>query len=165
MVTANLLTGLGLDEFLTRTDGIGASALLPDALGSTIALGDGTGTIQTQYTYEPFGSVSQTGSANTSNYKYTGREDDGSGLYYYRARYYHPRLQRFISEDPIGFAGDDVNLYAYVRNNSVNLIDPFGLVDKPPSRNIKPSPGDPLGDQLRKIDTEKICLLTTLTTS
>jgi uncharacterized protein RhaS with RHS repeats len=31
--------------------------------------------------------------------------DDGTGIYYYRARYYHPQLQRFISEDPIGVGG------------------------------------------------------------
>jgi YD repeat-containing protein len=85
-VTANLLTGLGIDEFFTRTDGLGARSLLPDVLGSTVALGDGTGTLQTQYTYEPFGFVSQTGATSTNSYKYTGREDDGTGLYYYRAR-------------------------------------------------------------------------------
>lgn len=39
-VTANLLTGLGIDEFFTRTDGVGVRSLLPDALGSTVALGD-----------------------------------------------------------------------------------------------------------------------------
>ncbi len=126
-VTANLLTGLGIDEFFTRTDGVGVRALLPDALGSTVALGDGTGTLQTQYTYEPFGYATQTGLANTNSYKYTGREDDGTGLYYYRARYYHPRLQRFIAEDPMGFDGGDVNLYGYVAQNPVMLTDPRGL--------------------------------------
>jgi RHS repeat-associated protein len=125
-VTANLLTGLGIDGFFTRTDGVGVRALLPDALGSTVALGDGTGTLQTQYTYEPFGFVSQTGSASTSSYKYTGREDDGTGLFYYRARYYDPRLQRFISEDPIGLKGG-INFYRYVRNNPAKWIDPEGL--------------------------------------
>lgn len=104
-VTANLFTGLGIDDFFTRTDGVGTRALLTDALGSTVALGDGTGTLQTQYTYEPFGFTTQTGSASTSSYKYTGREDDGTGLMYYRARYYQSRLQRFISEDPITFEG------------------------------------------------------------
>lgn len=127
-VTANLLTGLGIDEFLTRTDGAGTRGFLTDALGSTVALGDGTGTIQTQYTYEPFGYASQTGAANTNSYKYTGREDDGSGLYYYRARYYHPRLQRFISEDPLGFNGRDTNYYSYVKNSPMFLVDPLGLV-------------------------------------
>ncbi|MGE0642539.1 MAG: RHS repeat-associated core domain-containing protein [Nitrospira sp.] len=154
-ITANLLTGLGIDEFFTRTEGGVAKTLLPDALGSTVALGDGTGTLQTQYTYEPFGMTTQTGTASTNSYKYTGREDDGTGLLYYRARYYQPRLQRFISEDPIAIAPADVNTYAYTRNSPVNFIDPRGLVDKPPSRNIKPSPGDALGDQLRKIENDK----------
>ena len=120
-VTANLLTGLGIDEFFTRTDGVGTRGLLPDALGSTVALGDATGTLQTQYTYEPFGYAVTSGAASTSSYKYTAREDDGTGLYYYRARYYHPRLQRFIGEDPIGFGGGDVNLYGYVHNNPMKL--------------------------------------------
>jgi RHS repeat-associated protein len=51
----------------------------------------------------------------------------GAGLYYYRARYYHPTLQRFISEDPIGFAAGDVNLYAYVGNRPSIVRDPLGL--------------------------------------
>jgi RHS repeat-associated protein len=55
---------------------------------------------------------------------------DGTSLYYYRARYYHPQLQRFISEDPIGFAGGDVNLYGYVANNPLSFTDPFGLDKK-----------------------------------
>jgi YD repeat-containing protein len=68
-VTANLLTGLGIDEFFTRTDGVGVRSLLPDALGSTVALGDGTGMLQTQYTYEPFGVATQTGLASTQRRK------------------------------------------------------------------------------------------------
>ena len=50
-----------------------------------------------------------------------------NGLYYMRARYYDPSVGRFISEDPLGFGGGDVNLSAYVRNNPVNRIDPNGL--------------------------------------
>lgn len=46
---------------------------------------------------------------------------------YYRARYYHPGLQRFISEDPLGFAAGDPNLYAYVGNNPIDRRDPLGL--------------------------------------
>ena len=90
-------------------------------------MGDGTGTLQTQYTYEPFGYATQTGQANTNSYKYTGREDDSSGLDYYRARYYHPRLQRFVAEDPLNFAGGDMNLYAYVNGNPMMYADPYGL--------------------------------------
>jgi hypothetical protein len=43
------------------------------------------------------------------------------------ARYYDPSTGRFISEDPIGFAGGDVNLSAYAKNNPINSIDPSGL--------------------------------------
>src|SRR5438046_6406222 len=45
---------------------------------------------------------------------------------YSRARYYHPGLARFISEDPIGFQGRDINLYVYAASNPVNLVDPLG---------------------------------------
>lgn len=125
-VTANLIAGLGIDEFFQRTDGLGSRAILIDGLGSTIALGDNTGTLQTQYTYEPFGYATTAGQANTNSYKFTGREDDNSGLVYYRARYYNPRLQRFIAEDPLEFFGGDTNLYAYTGNRPTNFTDPSG---------------------------------------
>ena len=47
-------------------------------------------------------------------------------MYYYRARYYDAKVGRFISQDPIGFAGGDVNLYSYVGQNPVNFKDPTG---------------------------------------
>src|SRR5437867_3317558 len=53
-----------------------------------------------------------------------------TGLHYYRARYYHPGLQRFISEDPIGFGGGP-NLYAYVLNSPTTRVDPSGLLIPP----------------------------------
>jgi RHS repeat-associated protein len=151
-ILANILPGLGIDEFLTRTDvGSGAtSSFLPNALGSSLALTDASGAVQTEYTYEPFGKTSATGASNTSSYQYTGRENDGTGLYYYRARYYHPELQRFVSEDPLNPASVHVNahdetrpyvvhafisempnstdLYNYVDNNPTNITDPSGLI-------------------------------------
>jgi uncharacterized protein RhaS with RHS repeats len=45
-----------------------------------------------------------------------------------RARYYDPKIGRFISEDPIGFAGGDVNFFAYVGDKPANQVDPAGLV-------------------------------------
>ena len=125
--TANLLTGLQIDEFLTRTDSTGTRAYLIEGLGGTVALTDSAGTVEANYTYEPFGSASTTGSPGSNSFDYTGRESDGTGLKYYRARYYHPALQRFISEDPLGFAGGDANLYAYVFNEPTDLRDPSGL--------------------------------------
>ena len=56
---------------------------------------------------------------------------------YYRARYYNATVQRFISEDPLGSAGGDVNFYVYAGNDPVDFIDPLGL-DK--NRDKCPSP-------------------------
>jgi RHS repeat-associated protein len=124
---ANLLTGLRVDEVFTRTDAAGARNFLPDALGSALGLADSTGTIQTQYTYEPFGNTTSSGAASASSYQYTGRENDGTGLYYYRARYFSPVFQHFVREDPIRFNGG-INLYGYVGNSPVNFVDPSGQV-------------------------------------
>src|SRR5206468_4209786 len=60
--------------------------------------------------------------------QFTGRENDGNGLYYYRARYYAASYHRFISEDPAGFDSQSPpNLYTYVGNNPTNNVDPLGL--------------------------------------
>jgi RHS repeat-associated protein len=99
--SANLLTGLGIDEYFMRTDSAGERSLLTDALGSTLALTDSAGAVQTEYTYEPFGKTTFTGAPSGNTFQYTGWENDGPGLYYYRARYYSPTLQRYISEDPL----------------------------------------------------------------
>jgi len=125
--TANLVTGLTPDEIFSRTDGAGVRYFLTDALGSTLALTDSTGTSQAEYAYEPFGNTAVSGQASANPFQYTGRENDGTtGLYFYRARYYNSTFQRFTAEDPIGFAGG-FNLYGYVQNNPVSLKDPTGL--------------------------------------
>jgi RHS repeat-associated protein len=128
-ILANNLTGLGIDEFFARTDvpaGI-MSHFLPDALGSALALADPAGAVQTEYIYEAFGKAITTGASNMNSFQYTGRENDGTGLYYYRARYFDPVSQRFIAEDPLEFTGGDINLYAYVLGNPLSYIDPLGL--------------------------------------
>jgi RHS repeat-associated protein len=124
--TANQLIG-GLDKVLARNDSSGMRTPLTDGQGSTVALADDAGTLQTEYTYDAFGNTTASGAQSSNSSRYTGRDDDGTGLYYYRARYYSPGLQRFISEDPAGLDGGDVNLYAYVNNNPINLVDPSGL--------------------------------------
>jgi len=123
---ANLLAGLRVDEIFTRTDASGTAAhFLTDALGSTVALADATGTIETQYTYEPFGNTAVSGQPTANPFQYSGRENDATGLYFHRARYYSPTFQRFTAEDPIGFAGG-FNLYAYVQDNPISFNDPSG---------------------------------------
>ncbi len=123
--TANLLTGLGIDEYFTRTDAAGVRNFLTDALGSTVALADGSGTIQTEYSYEPFGNTTTTGGSTSNALAFTGREVDGTGLMFNRARYRDPITGRFASEDPIGCQGG-INLYAYVGNQPTDLVDPSG---------------------------------------
>ena len=124
-VNANLMTGLGIDENYLRTDSSGMVSFLADALGSTVGLVGSSGTIGTNYTYQPFGAATVNGT-NANPYQFTGRENDATGLYFYRARYYSPTFQRFVSQDPIGFGGGDANLYRYAYDNAVNGRDPSG---------------------------------------
>ena len=124
--TGLLLTGLAVDDFLLRLGPGSPAMFLTDALGSLVATTDAAGGVQSELTYEPFGATEL--SAPAPAYRFTGREhDEPLDLYYYRARYYHTDLQRFISEDPIGFQGGDFNLYAYVHNRPTGLTDPLGL--------------------------------------
>ena len=122
--TANLLTG-GVDEIFPRTDTLGTTHPLGDAQGSTLAASDGTGAVGTTFTYGAFGETTASG-ASGLRAQYTGRENDNTGLYYYRARYYAPALQRFISEDPLDFGGGNINLYGYAGNDPTNVTDPSG---------------------------------------
>jgi RHS repeat-associated protein len=121
------ILGGGLDQFFARTDGSGTASYISDALGSTVALTDSSGVVQTEYTYEPFGSSLVSGAASNNRSLYTAREEDGAGLYYYRNRYYSSNLHRFISEDPKEFGGGSLNLYEYVANSPINYTDPYGL--------------------------------------
>jgi RHS repeat-associated protein len=126
-VSASILAG-GTDEYFSRTDGSGTRTFLTDALGSTVAMADAAGTVQTSYTYEPFGNATASGAADANPLQFTGRENDGTGLQFNRARYYSPTLQRFISSDPLGLAGGDVNTSAYAANSPTNLTDPSGQI-------------------------------------
>jgi RHS repeat-associated protein len=128
VVSANYVRTLNIDEPLARIKADGTVRYYQrDGLWSIIALTDEGGVVRTQYSYDPFGAVSITGEASDNPFQYTGRENDGTGLYYYHFRYYSPELQRFISEDPIGLRGGDVNFSSYVGNDPINYKDPLGL--------------------------------------
>jgi len=79
------------------------------------------------YAYSAYGEATALGPDGGNSLQYTGRENDGSGLYYYRARYYDPVLKRFVSEDPISLQAGP-NFYAYVENSPLNFADPSGLL-------------------------------------
>jgi RHS repeat-associated protein len=100
---------------------------LADALGSVTALADENGAVKTTYSYDPFGQVAAGGEASGNPFQFAGRENDGIGLLFERNRYYSPELRRYISEDPIGLVGGEVNYYVRVGNDPINLIDPLGL--------------------------------------
>jgi RHS repeat-associated protein len=101
---------------------------LHDLVGSTIGLVNSSGSLATSFTYEPFGAVTPSGSPSSYPYLFVGMEYDSATLLYHTlARYYSPRLQRYLSADPLGFGGGDVNVFAYAGNNPVDLIDPLGM--------------------------------------
>jgi RHS repeat-associated protein len=116
--------GPGIDDKLKLSNGGVSKYFLADHLGSTVALTDTAGAVTEQTSYDSFGN--QTTNLST-RYQYTGREYDSfSGFYYYRARWYDSNLGRFISEDPIGFAGGG-NWFAYVGNHPIRYRDALGL--------------------------------------
>lgn len=141
-VSANLLTA-GVDELFQRKEGTATRYPIADALGSVIGLTDASGTLATEYSFEAYGKATRTGSADNNTQSFTSREDDGTGLFYYRARYYMPGCGRFISEDPLEF-GDGPNVFAYVQGNPVSFTDPLGLVTWPTcDKHVGDKFGDP----------------------
>ncbi len=96
-----------------------------DVQGSTVAATTPgrSGAVET-YAYSEFGAPV---GGSYFAYRFAGyRYDSETGLYYVKARYYSATLGRFLQPDPIGTAGG-ANLYAYVGNDPINLIDLFGL--------------------------------------
>jgi RHS repeat-associated protein len=138
------LTGPALDQVFAQETSGGVLWLLSDNLGSVRDLLDNSGAVVNHINYDSFGNVlAQTDSAVTTRFLYAGRGfDAGTGFYYDRARYYDPKLGRFLSEDPIGFLGGS-NLYLYVHNSPVSRTDPLGTQDDNPDGMSVPEPEQP----------------------
>jgi RHS repeat-associated protein len=121
--------GPGTDEPLVWYEGSGITApryLHADERGSIVAVTDGSGTVQNVNRYDEYGQVQWTNPYYLSRFAYTGqRYFGGNGLYYYKARFYHPKLGRFMQADPTGY-DDQINLYAYVGNDPLDRRDPMG---------------------------------------
>lgn len=105
---------------------------LSDHLGSsTLELDDEAGVLTQEHYYSFGGTACWAGkSALVAKYKsirYSGKERDATGLYYYGYRYYAPWLQRWVSPDPLE-EYDGVNIYAFVSNSPATHVDEDGLV-------------------------------------
>ena len=100
-----------------------------DHLGSTSYITDAKANITQFDAYLPYGEllVDEHTSSEDMPYKFNGKEfDEETGLYYYGARYYDPRVSLWLSTDPYEDKYPFVNSYCYVLNNPIKLIDPDG---------------------------------------
>ena len=103
---------------------------LKDHLGSASVVTDASGNVLGEQRYYPFGETRLTTGTIFTDRLFTGqREMAGLGIYHYQARFYSPKLGRFLSADTIvpGYANpQNLNRYSYVINNPLLYVDPTG---------------------------------------
>ncbi len=100
-----------------------------DGNGNVTCLADARQNIAARYLYDPFGNTLSIAGpeASINRYRFSSKPiHEASGMYDYLYRWYVPELQRWLNRDPLGEFGG-VNLYVFVRNSSVVLVDPLGL--------------------------------------
>jgi len=121
-------------ELDTQTTQTATSYYHTDHLGSSNVITDENGDLQSHFEYLPYGKTSRderpiNSDSRTNDYRFTGKELDTSGLYYYGARYYDPEIGRFITADSIvqnPLDPQTLNRYTYCRNNPLIYTDPTG---------------------------------------
>jgi RHS repeat-associated protein len=88
---------------------------------------DATGAVRARYEYDPYGRATKLSGDKDAVFGFTGHYVHGStGLNFAIHRAYDASLGRWVSEDPIGLRGRDLNLYGYVGNSPINAVDPTG---------------------------------------
>ena len=119
-----------------------------DHLGTPQEMSDRNGQIVWSADHKAWGEIREQRSENAKQQglsnplRFQGQyHDHETGLHYNRYRYYDPRVGRFISKDPIGYAGG-LNLFAYAPN-PVGWVDPLGLAKSPASTDRKPKSSKP----------------------
>ncbi len=138
-VIASYVYGTGQDELLLMERNGQATYFHYGAVRNVLVATDETGAVVERYQYDPYGHLfilapdgsSRAASAVGAAFFYKGkRYIPEAGLYYFRARFYSPALNRFITRDPSGY-NDGLNLYLYARANPINFMDPMGLEAQP----------------------------------
>ena len=128
-IAARHVPGLWMDDIALTYSGSNTSTPswpLTDERGSVIALTDGSGAVTGINTYDEFGVPS---SGNAGRFQYTGQMWLlSAGVYDYKLRAYAAQTGRFAQLDQMGFAAGS-NLYGYVGNDPVNVVDPLGLME------------------------------------
>lgn len=100
---------------------------LYDGKGNVISVINSAGMQEAQYKYNAFGKLlAKSGTLEQPFQFSTKRYEPQTGLNYYGYRLYNPSIERWMNRDPLSEKGG-INLYAFVQNDPVNMIDPFGL--------------------------------------
>ena len=110
------------NPYFYHSDHLGSSSLITNLAGTTVQ----------HVEYVPSGEVlvEERNNIWNTSYLFNAKErDDETGLYYYGARYYDPRLNLWISVDPLAEKYPNVSSYVYCHDNPVNMVDPDGRGD------------------------------------
>lgn len=124
---------------------------ITDHLGTPRKMMDEAGAVVWSADYKPFGEVSSGVSTVQNNLRFPGQYfDQETGLHYNYHRYYHPRVGRYMTPDPIGLSGG-INLFGYADNSPKKIYDPKGLASLVTDRDagtttFDPRPEDPSGE-------------------
>ena len=117
------LWGAGQDELIATND----QFTLCDLLGSVRDIVNADGKVLGHREYNAFGKVTRSTGKAESPFGYTGKMfDDATGLQWNINRWYDAEVGRWVSEDPIGFEGNDMNLFRYAANSPMIFVDPDG---------------------------------------
>lgn len=153
-LSASYLYGNNIDEVLQMKRGEKVYYYHTNHLSSAMALSNTNGNLVERVAFDVYGVPIFSNAAGTelevssvgNNILFTGREYDAElRIHYFRARYQHPYIGRFMQHDPLMYS-DGLNIYTYVYNNSLFFVDPSGKISIKPIFNLfqKLAPKKPL---------------------